>query len=1038
MSPRTWKIVPDLSATSIQHVPFLNCRKFFAADNSSSTAGSISRSQRAFIAHLRQKAFANKEDAISLWGEHCSSPTKDFDSVRWTCDEGTFPGAILKNPAAVDTIQKSDAWYLLTDGEISNGHVHQLAALADELNILSVPIVFLIVGARGRTPETTNISVGISFFASAQDTVILFKETSTGKIYVVAGKGCFAPLGGSAAAQDLAHWENIPAFDSEESFFDHCKGLDINVVQAESRQDLPKGVSLGPEWERANDGPTWVDLDLLPQAGLLSNEDLFKLFAEEAFNNLAVAYKTRKRTQEIRTFVQAQRMEQVTPKLEDTSGAASIIVRMGRPSTTEEERAVLRAELRQAHAQNREHYQSSIADFASSPKETNLRKRNQLVDAALRTLASIEAAGFNAAILSRRSNRARRAEVVTSDTTVTVSNLDLEGPAYKGYCLVCCGEDEVMSICLKELDAEHRDDNTTDFALNFPLAAGVSAKNANMVSSQNVCFQCALLSPEGLSIYKEPLKAVIPTVRYDGPNKKYINDQLCLALTAGLVTGAAGIAQLFMAILDRVLSTKSWAGAGLDQTQISADELREAVQRQHTFRWMLGQLVENTRTRETFNEVGDWVKFPQALAWAANDFEANSLASFAVTYPAAGFGTLLSLGRNTGAFDVQTMRRLKIAKAVYSVAAKYLADMQKAIQNADHSGLWKQKYLETIYHEFNAPLIPRDLGPESFITDVATFETRLQGRASSSEVEPAAVDTALQALSINNTDTSASAGDATSNEDKQIIMHKTQAILFWLIYQQRSHCTAQTFFSTLTQTQHLAPAVLNAHLTVPSPELRSLLLSIFAEADAHPIDAEAATLHTAPVPFASPFGASVLRCGIAACGAPFCNVEALDAEALDMRTLDGIRQARAHHLVHVFGMQGRFEHSATGLPERTATGDPPTSIHVSLHACIVRAWVEQSPEKRRAVVKHADQRGAFAAEVRKRVCELGRGNVHRSGIEGNVLGVLPSFFEVLRLALRMEGRGNDDDDDDVAVYEHDFERNGVGAKVAFELAAKEL
>src|SRR5207248_1242238 len=113
---------------------------------------------------------------------------------------------------------------------------------------------------------------------------------------------------------------------------------------------------------------------------------------------------------------------------------------------------------------------------------------NQIVDAAMRALASIEAASFNAEILDRRSNRARRAEMVSSDNSVPIANLDLEGPACRGYCLVCCGDDEIMSICLKELDAESKDDNTTDFALNFPLAAGASAKNVNMISSQNVCF----------------------------------------------------------------------------------------------------------------------------------------------------------------------------------------------------------------------------------------------------------------------------------------------------------------------------------------------------------------------------------------------------------------------------------------------------------------------------------------------------------------------------------------------------------------------
>jgi hypothetical protein len=100
-----------------------------------------------------------------------------------------------------------------------------------------------------------------------------------------------------------------------------------------------------------------------------------------------------------------------------------------------------------------------------------------------------------------------------------------------------------------------------------------------------------------LSIFKEPLKAIVPAVQFDGNNKKYINEQLYLALTSGLTTGAAGIAQLFMAILEEVLRTKSWAGAGFNDTEMRADEQNEALQRKNTFEWMLDQLVHHTRTR---------------------------------------------------------------------------------------------------------------------------------------------------------------------------------------------------------------------------------------------------------------------------------------------------------------------------------------------------------------------------------------------------------------------------------------------------------
>ena len=51
--------------------------------------------------------------------------------------------------------------------------------------------------------------------------------------------------------------------------------------------------------------------------------------------------------------------------------------------------------------------------------------------------------------------------------------------------------------------------------------------------------------------------ATIRTIDYGGPNKKYINHQLTLAITAGLATGIPGIVQIFMTILDRTLETKA-------------------------------------------------------------------------------------------------------------------------------------------------------------------------------------------------------------------------------------------------------------------------------------------------------------------------------------------------------------------------------------------------------------------------------------------------------------------------------------------------
>ncbi|KAF3003555.1 hypothetical protein E8E13_006137 [Curvularia kusanoi] len=999
-----WKVQPSNSERTVEYTPFLTGRKYFAVDDSGSTAGAVLRKERAFVDAF-QKDHANAADAMSLWGSSCDNPTANFESAGWRSNHGgTQPSEILRNERALAAIRKADVWFLLTDGEIWDGDVHRLADLAYDAEVLNVPLVFVITGSRGSSPGTANISVGISFFASSHDTLILFKDLQTGKLYVIAGKGCFAELGGSAAAQDLTNWTNLTAFASEADFFSHCEKSHIKVTKSESRASSTGHISLGSEWEAQHNGPVQVDLDALLGSGLLSDMDAFSLLSDEAFNFLAVACKTRRRIPELRTFVQGQKIEQVAPKFEDRNGAATIIAKMADTTATDDDRKKLQHQLREAHSLNRRDYQDTIASFTGSPAEQNLRKRNQLVDAALRSLASIESASYNAEIIGR-SNRARRAEAIDSTTTIDIAELDLEAPSYKGYCLICCGEDEIMSVCLKDTDPANKEDNTSDFALNFPLAAGASAKNIELVSSQNVCFQCALLGPDGMSIYKEPLAAIIPTVQYDGSNKKYINNQLYSVLTARLATGAAGVAQLFMSILMGVMRTKSWAGATMDSHPANGEH-QEAGQRRDMFQWMLNQVVGNTRTRETFNETGEWVKFPQALSWAARDFESNGLASFAVTYPMAGFDCLIALGQHTDEFSNDTVSRLKSAKLLYSVAAKYLADLQVGLQRgpdstSDTRESWKQKYLELIYRDFNGPLVPTDQGEASILSDVDIFQQRLSACLTTSEHNSCGKD----------------------------VMRKIQVLVFWLLFTQRSHCTAQTFFTRISRDEHLAPAVLNPDLTVPASEYQNILLSIFAHHEAVPINPVLMATHKALIPFANPFGASVTHCGAPNCSHTFINAKATDPTTVTPQMVELIRRERTKHLIDVFGIQGRFERSDTGLPERPVAGQPPTSIHSNMHISIVREWIERSQDARRAIVA-GDACVEFVRDVRKRLCAEGRGDIFNAHIEQDVAAALPSFFDVLTAALRAEGRS----DEDVALYEHNMEDNKLQKKIIWELA----
>lgn len=192
------------------------------------------------------------------------------------------------------------------------------------------------------------------------------------------------------------------------------------------------------------------------------------------------------------------------------------------------------------------------------------------------------------------------------------------------------------------------------------------------------------------------------------------------------------------------------------------------------------------------------------------------------------------------------------------------------------------------------------------------------------------------------------------------------------------------------------------------------------------------------IPFANPFGASVLHCGHPGCDVSFVPDKVQGEWTPQM--LDKVRQARAKHLIEVYGVATRFETNQTGLPEPTALPTSPSSMHTTLHISFARAWAELSVESRRLVVDSWSKSGAeatvvqeYVVAVRKQICKSGRGNVFNDRLDGNIKELFGSFFDVLREALVLDGK----DGKDVTLYEHKFEENQMALKVKYELKTAE-
>ncbi|KAF2227701.1 hypothetical protein BDZ85DRAFT_300517 [Elsinoe ampelina] len=970
-------------------------------DASGSTAGSIIKHEHEFVKPLHCLG----RDRVLTWGTVSNDPVFDLENVQWSGNMGgTSPSTILSNPNALSALNKSDVWYLLTDGEIWDADVPALFRLANETGAINVPIVFVVAGNCRSSPASMNISVGISFLANASDVLFLFKDCASGSLFIFAAKGCFSGLVDSPLGDtpELSSWSRMKRLTSEQQFLDLCATELIQVPVAETRPMQTVGlVDLGQTWRKKNED-TLVDLNILFDARtVLGQVEAMDLLAEEAFGNLSLACKTRGRTQHLRHLLLAQKVEQVSVRLEDNANAAAIVSRLGDAGLDQDARNQLQQQLREAHKLNRACYQTALRDATTSTEAQTARVLNRLVNDALQQLTDLEKTTYTADILSRRSNRARRAETVAAGGEIQVTSLNLETPkAFRGECWICCGDNEVMSVVLKS--GADGAANTDNFALDFPLAAGRFESNLDLISSQHICFQCAI-ALNGRTIHQETIAAIIPTVEYTSSNKKYIQEQLYFGLTGGLRTGASGVSQLFMAVLDGVLSEKQWAGA-----QGQSMEDLEISRRRAMLQWTLDSMLLNTGCRETFSELGPWVTFPEALSWAVRDFQANGVDSWAIGYPLAGFTQLVSLGIRAGAFDDKVVAQMRVAKMLHGLVSNYLALTFK--HGNEHDQSWKQPVMAMIYASFNASLVPTDKrGGASLVNEPVEFCTRLRAFFAS--------DVDLL--------------DRCSESEKLHLMRRAQLLSFWLLYHLPSHAKTKTFFAYMRQSEALATTVLDVSFpALPDAAVIPTLTSIFRASD--PADHAFFARHTSACQFASPFGASVLRCGFPACGEWFIQPEDLpdvDRE-WTAKELDRLRQARAAHLVKAFAVDDTFGKLAqTGMP-LPLDGKAPTSIHVNLHVSVARVWSQLNKVTRQHIL--SGEVGHFVALVERKVYETGRGDVYQENLAHEIRVILPSFFKVLHDAAARKGAGRRAED-----FEHDWRLNRLEVKAKWEMRAME-
>ena len=493
-------------------------------------------------------------------------------------------------------------------------------------------------------------------------------------------------------------------------------------------------------------------------------------------------------------------------------------------------------------------------------------------------------------------------------------------------------------------------------------------------------------------------------------NFEYILQQLYLGLTASLATGASGVTQLFMTILDHTVTTKSWCADN--------PEDGEAQARRKTLMWMLKNLLQLCPCREDFAETGAWVKYPTALKWATEDFKVNGLDSWIIQYPPVGFAQLMRwyqiLKLDIPDTEIEHIRTMKL---VHFMTAKMLADLFKA-PHGNRS--WHEPYLTLLYRSFNAPGVPRNAGSNSLVEN-ADFCHRF-GHVANPEryADSARFLKCYVAL----------------HDD---LVPRLQTMIFYLLYHVKSHATPKTIFTDLKMRYPLAASILDPTQPIPAEMVQSLLLTPFTPY--RPADADLKLHNDSVTPFVTPFGPSVVHCGAPGCEKPF-HPSGIDLTATDAAAI--VREGRKRHLAEVFGLSSSstnpFQQTTkTGLPDATGAPDPPSSAHYCLHISIARSWAHLDAKERAAVLGDRDGgKEAFVGKVAQYVCQVNRrGDIYCEDLERDIRDVLPSFFRALAVAVRQKKAGDDHgpaaSDAEIAAYELKFEENTVGKKLEREL-----
>ena len=551
-----------------------------AIDKSGSTYGETLREEIEAVQNICSLLSPRNENPVRLlpWCNEALPPIclpKESTLMRnLESRGGTNPKVLYSSAASLHALSSCGLWFLLTDGEIENSLVQDFAIATAELGLHGLACIIVIFGSTLLGPPANcNISVGLATYAVAPDCLFLFQDVATGSLSILQAKGCFKellPRSESSYIQPVINiyttWGELP----------HISYKDLSRI----RIAPPKKLDVD---EIALQEDLTVRMRDL-YCGAVDDESVAQIIKnEDNLISIAMAETTRGNSQELQKWL----AEQERPEPELTRHRTDIrclaqrtvteLLECLESSGNNAKAEGLRERLREAHGENRRHFQKVFSKHTE--QKAMIQNTNEMCRRASEVGYTIEHAPI------------RRISAISNyyyETDQEISQNDepdfLFLPGFQrgssstkkefvARCMLCHGT-SVLAILLKTSP----EISTTNFPrrgslsrLAFPLAMGGFAET-DVVSFFLSCDACALyLIRNFKSPNSETITGALPLASLE------LNKAAWLSSLEATFKGrfqSCDLNQLLVAILDKKIIDNKNRNASPDDIELCDLALR--------------------------------------------------------------------------------------------------------------------------------------------------------------------------------------------------------------------------------------------------------------------------------------------------------------------------------------------------------------------------------------------------------------------------------------------------------------------------------